>query len=258
MILPNAVIRDERLSYTARGVLAELLSRPDGWDTNADDMWRNARKNRGESAEGRRAFRSAFAELEECGYLLRTRERGQDGRMVTSLAVYDTPDHRDAGTGMSDRGAESGTSVPPAKTEVLPGHTDVPPTGMSVSGTSLRSTEEEVLEETPLPPELVTILTRAGARAEEMKTIIDHIHKHHPHKVATHRYLAGWDAAQLAELIRTVRAQTTKADVAARLAELKQGPKCTHWVSGGASPHPASGKPICPQCRAETEGAEAA
>ncbi|WP_335983864.1 hypothetical protein [Streptomyces sp. CA2R106] len=29
--MPNTLLQDRRLSYTARGLLADLLSRPDGW-----------------------------------------------------------------------------------------------------------------------------------------------------------------------------------------------------------------------------------
>src|SRR5688500_4818840 len=64
-ILPNDTLRDDRLSYAARGVLAELLSRPDKWETNADALSERARRNRGDIVgEGRRGMRAAFAELE--------------------------------------------------------------------------------------------------------------------------------------------------------------------------------------------------
>lgn len=93
--LPNAMLRDERLSYMARGVLAEILSRPDGWAANADTLSRLAKQHRaGMSSEGRRAIRAAFAELEELGYMVRTMTRGERGRFATDLLVYDTPGHR--------------------------------------------------------------------------------------------------------------------------------------------------------------------
>jgi hypothetical protein len=33
------------------------------------------------------------------------------------------------------------------------------------------------------------------------------------------------------------------------VAELMRGPACEHGAPGGASLHPTSGKPLCPQCR---------
>jgi hypothetical protein len=64
-ILPNELLRDDRLTYCARGVLVELLSRPSGWETNADALSERARRHRGDVVgEGRRGLRAAFAELE--------------------------------------------------------------------------------------------------------------------------------------------------------------------------------------------------
>ena len=44
--IPNGTVRDSRLSYMARGILAELLSRPDGWEATADELWRLAAEAR--------------------------------------------------------------------------------------------------------------------------------------------------------------------------------------------------------------------
>ena len=138
-IIPNEALRDDSLSYCARGVLHELLSHKSGWETNADIMSMRARQKRGQAVgEGRRAMRAAFAELEAAGYLVRHKARipaGQPGagRIVTSFSVYDTPGHRDTAGGTS----VSGTSAD-----------GTPVTGMSVSGTSSRSTDEEDHEKT--------------------------------------------------------------------------------------------------------------
>ncbi|MFD5438556.1 hypothetical protein ACFWJ4_41215 [Kitasatospora sp. NPDC127067] len=37
-VLPNGLLQDRRLSYTARGLLADLLSRPDGWREDGRQM----------------------------------------------------------------------------------------------------------------------------------------------------------------------------------------------------------------------------
>jgi hypothetical protein len=143
-ILPNATLRDDRLSYTARGVLAELLSRPDGWETNADKLAERARRHRGtKNGEGRRALRGAFAELEAAGYLHRQRERIQEGGrflFTTVMTVYDIPQDRGTESGTSEesyRGTGSGTS------ETGTSETGMSGAGTSETGTSLRSTDQE-------------------------------------------------------------------------------------------------------------------
>jgi hypothetical protein len=89
--IPNNTVRDPQLSYQARGLLAEILSRPDDWTANADRLWANARRKRDKPGEGRDRIRAAFTELESAGYLSRERKRGPRGRIVTELHVYDIP-----------------------------------------------------------------------------------------------------------------------------------------------------------------------
>jgi len=92
VILPNGTVRDERLSHMARGILADILSRPEGWKTTADDLADRARRLRGvKRGSGREAYRAAFRELQDAGYI--QRERMQDGRghWQTVLIVYDQP-----------------------------------------------------------------------------------------------------------------------------------------------------------------------
>ncbi|MFD5940245.1 hypothetical protein [Streptomyces griseus] len=128
-ILPNDLLRDDRLSYCARGVLGELLSRPSGWETNADALSERARRRRGDVVgEGRRGLRAGFAELEAAGYMVRRKEKGEKGRFVTVLEVFDVPQGRGTAGGTS----ADGTSV---------GGTSV--TGTSSVSTDGRSTDEE-------------------------------------------------------------------------------------------------------------------
>lgn len=83
-ILNNHTLRDHRLSFRARGVLAYLLSMPDNWKSSADRI-----ANVG--VEGRDAIRSALSELEEWGYLRREKTQCERGRWSTVLHVYDYP-----------------------------------------------------------------------------------------------------------------------------------------------------------------------
>lgn len=83
-VISNAVIRDSRLSYRARGVLLEILSRPDNWRVSGDSLARSGK-------EGRDAILTALKELRECGYIRMVKERKEDGTFVTNNYVYDTP-----------------------------------------------------------------------------------------------------------------------------------------------------------------------
>ncbi|MGX1254139.1 hypothetical protein RKD48_006650 [Streptomyces ambofaciens] len=151
-ILPNALLRDDRLTYCARGVLAELLSRPSGWETNADALSDRARRHRGDVVgEGRRGLRSAFSELEAAGYIVRRREKGERGRFVTVLEVFDIP---------QDRGTAGGTSVDGTSVG-----------GTSVSGTSSGSSDGRSTEEEDAGDEHSSAL--AAARAGEAASAQD-------------------------------------------------------------------------------------
>lgn len=82
---------DRRLSYAARGLLAELLTGDYDHEVSPDGLSQQARLDRGEHlGEGRTALRALFRELEEYGYLERQQVRGLDGQFVGSLNVYDS------------------------------------------------------------------------------------------------------------------------------------------------------------------------
>nr|BFD92542.1 hypothetical protein KitaXyl93_39020 [Kitasatospora sp. Xyl93] len=83
-VLPNGLLQDRRLSYTARGLLADLLSRPDGWREDGRHMADT-------SPQGRGAIRKALKELAEAGFYRVDKIRMPDGTIITETHVYDTP-----------------------------------------------------------------------------------------------------------------------------------------------------------------------
>lgn len=121
--LPNTTARDHALSFTARGLLAYMLSLPDG---AREDVKTLANK----SVEGRSAVSRALHELESRGYLSRTKSRDDEGRIRTQVEVF------------ADRDGAS-PQVEPA--------TAAPGTGGPGGGKSGSKTEEAGLEDS-LPP----------------------------------------------------------------------------------------------------------
>jgi hypothetical protein len=73
-IVPNDWLRDDRLSWKARGLLGHLLSHQEGWEITIEYLVAHG-------ADGRDAVRSGIAELEEHGYLIRHRVRNEDGTL---------------------------------------------------------------------------------------------------------------------------------------------------------------------------------
>lgn len=92
-IMPNMWARDVRLSRKARGLLAELLSHSIGWKVSLEYLVASG-------TEGRDAVRSAISELEDLGYLTRSRVRDAAGRLGGAHYALADPHH--AGSPTSD------------------------------------------------------------------------------------------------------------------------------------------------------------
>jgi hypothetical protein len=143
-VLPNAALQDRRLSYTARGLLADLLSRPDGWREDGRHMADT-------SPQGRIAVAKALRELTKYGYYRVERVRRPDGTFVTETHVYDTPQVGPAairpGSGRSATANPGANPVKaPGKVPTLPaqrtspapgGRQENPPTALTEAATLL-------------------------------------------------------------------------------------------------------------------------
>lgn len=77
--IPWKTAQDERLSFTARGVLAYVLSLPDGWQCSIDRIAAHCKAT--VKGSGREAVTSAMRELEDVGYRRVVDERDAAGRI---------------------------------------------------------------------------------------------------------------------------------------------------------------------------------
>lgn len=87
-VIDNHVFFDENLSWKAKGLLTQIFSLPPSWDYTEVGLTKLA-------SDGLTSTRSALKELEEAGYLVRTRIRNQKGRIVdVHYDVYETPQEK--------------------------------------------------------------------------------------------------------------------------------------------------------------------
>ncbi|MEV0190740.1 hypothetical protein AB0I39_19645 [Kitasatospora purpeofusca] len=105
-VLPNGLLQDRRLSFTARGLLADLLSRPDGWREDGRHMADT-------SPQGRGTVRRALKELTDAGYYRVVRVRRPDGTIRSEAHVFDVPQLAPPGVARPVAG-ERGTGRPDA------------------------------------------------------------------------------------------------------------------------------------------------
>lgn len=87
----RAILADERLSLITVAVLMKCLSRAPEWQVNAKTFHELCVEGRGLRAESKRAIRMAFRELEETGYMRRTRGKKSSGDFYTWLEISDVP-----------------------------------------------------------------------------------------------------------------------------------------------------------------------
>jgi hypothetical protein len=86
-VLPNAMLRDKRLSFKARGLLAMVLSNSDEWVINKGWM-----ESQSES-DGEKSIDSALKELKKLGYVVFFRRSDGRGNISNVWEFYDTEGH---------------------------------------------------------------------------------------------------------------------------------------------------------------------
>ena len=82
-VMSNHHLRNKNLSLKAKGLLSQMLSLPDDWDYTLKGL---AAINK-ESVD---AIRTAIWELEDAGYVVRTRVRDERGCLQFDLHRYRT------------------------------------------------------------------------------------------------------------------------------------------------------------------------
>lgn len=85
-ITSNSAIEDTSVSLKARMILVYLLSRPPGWVTSAERLAKTISEK-----DGLSAIKSGLRELEQAGYLKRTRTRDEHGHWRWDHTITDRP-----------------------------------------------------------------------------------------------------------------------------------------------------------------------
>ncbi|MCD8821218.1 conserved phage C-terminal domain-containing protein [Staphylococcus gallinarum] len=101
-------IHDNNLSFKAKGILLYLLSRPDDWQIYETEILKH-------TLDGKDSLKSGIKELEEVGYVVRTRKRNDKGHLTGyEYLVYEQSNHNGISyLGLSDDGkTDNGKSAP--------------------------------------------------------------------------------------------------------------------------------------------------
>ena len=83
--IENDTIKDPDLSWKATGLLVYLLSLPADWSVNNSDLQQR-------KIDGVGAVKSAMKELQRAGYVIREKERSDDGTITRHIVnVFEEP-----------------------------------------------------------------------------------------------------------------------------------------------------------------------
>jgi hypothetical protein len=134
-IIPNAALKDERLSFKARGILALVLTKPDDWHINL--VWLGK-----QASEGREAIRNSIQELCEAGYCRKVIFQDARGRMSNTIWQFtDSPSDGFPSVGKPSVGKPSSTNTVVTKTVVTK-----EPLGSFQTVRDYPSSEEQMME----------------------------------------------------------------------------------------------------------------
>ena len=81
----NTGLRDERLTWKAKGILVYILSLPDDWVFYMEEISKH-------SKDGIASLKAGMKELKECGYVKRFPIKGEDGKIHKwETIIYEVP-----------------------------------------------------------------------------------------------------------------------------------------------------------------------
>ncbi|MFG2984963.1 hypothetical protein ACGFYQ_27515 [Streptomyces sp. NPDC048258] len=85
--IANALFRDRRISFKAKGIFGLVSTHTEGWHVTVADLVRSG-------TDGKAAITTGLKELERYGYLVRDRERRDDGTLGDAVySITDVPAH---------------------------------------------------------------------------------------------------------------------------------------------------------------------
>lgn len=163
-ITNNQLIRDDRLSWKARGIFTYLWSMSDGWDFRVNEVSRHAK-------DGRDSLRAGLKELEEYGYLKRQYKQDNGGKLDGyEWVLNDTP--------AAGKSAENSIESKEKPAAGKPGLRETrPPENPPLRNTNLRNTNlsnnkgKESTIKTPYP------LTGGDSLTSKTKEILDYLNQ---------------------------------------------------------------------------------
>ncbi|PGS79282.1 phage replication protein [Bacillus cereus] len=81
----NTGLKDTRLSWKAKGILAYILTLPDDWIFYMEEVTKH-------STDGIASLKAGMKELKECGYVKRFPIKGEDGKISRwEMIIYEVP-----------------------------------------------------------------------------------------------------------------------------------------------------------------------
>ncbi|MEH0424694.1 hypothetical protein [Streptomyces sp. B21-083] len=205
----NALFRDTRLSFKAKGLFGLLSTHREGWRMTVADIARRGR-------DGESGVKSGLRELERHGFLVRERERGQDGTLgAAAYVITDLPALQNPRPG-----PESG--FPPVDDPTL---ADRPTKNTNSKKTTQQNTS-------PLPPGAPGDTVRSPGRADRMDLLpADEMHP-------GIRLLLEIGASR-PELLLTGRALTDQGRVVTVMMDAGwSSEQLRHVITGRPLPHP--------------------